>query len=86
MLEEGDMPRDVNTAGDKIQASITFVFIRVAEKHTGNRARREFVGGGGRGVGKTETTENTEFRIVRMTKKEGVEGCRVGVGFGGSNV
>jgi hypothetical protein len=71
MLREGDMPRDVNTAGDKIQASITFVFIGEAEKHIGNRARREFVGGGGRGVGKTETTEHMEFRIVRMTKMKG---------------
>ena len=86
MLEESDMPRNVNAAGDEIQASITFVFIRVTEKHTGNRARREFVGGGGRSVGKTETTENTEFRIARMTKKEGVERCRVGVGFGWSDV
>lgn len=61
------MPRDVNAAGDKIQASIAFVFIRVTEKHTGNRARRKFVGGGGRSVWKAETAKNTEFRIVRMT-------------------
>jgi hypothetical protein len=50
---KGDMPRDVNTTGNKIQTSISLVFIGIAKKYTRYRAWRKFTGGGRDGVGKT---------------------------------
>jgi hypothetical protein len=47
------MPRDVNTTENKIQTSISFVFIRIAKKYTRCRAWRKFIGEGREGVGKT---------------------------------
>jgi hypothetical protein len=52
-LRKSDMPRDVNTTEDKIQTSISLVFIRIAKKYTRYRAWRKFIGGGREGVGKT---------------------------------
>jgi hypothetical protein len=52
-LRKGDMPRDVNMTGNKIQTSISLVFIRIAKKDTRYRAWRKFIGGGRVGVGKT---------------------------------
>jgi hypothetical protein len=52
-LRKSDMPRDVNTTGNKIQTSISLVFIRIAKKYTRYRAWRKFIRRGREGVGKT---------------------------------
>jgi hypothetical protein len=52
-LTKGDMPRYVNTTGNKIHTSIALMFIRIAKKDTMYRAWRKFIGGGRVGVGKT---------------------------------
>jgi hypothetical protein len=45
-LRKSEMPRDVNTTGNKIQTAISFVFIRIAKKYTRYRAWRKFIRGG----------------------------------------
>jgi hypothetical protein len=47
------MPRDMNTARNKIQTTIALVVVRIAKKNTRNRTRRKFIGGGRVGIGKT---------------------------------
>jgi hypothetical protein len=47
------MPRDVNATGNKIQTSISLVFVRIAKKDTRYRAWRNFIGGVRVSVGKT---------------------------------
>ena len=73
MFREGDMSRNVNPTGDKIQAAIALVFVGVPEKNAGNRARRKLVWGGGGSIGKAETAEDSKLGIIGMTKEQGVE-------------
>jgi hypothetical protein len=52
-LRKGDMPRDMNMTGNKIQTSISLVFVRITKKDTRYRAWRKFIMGGRVCVGKT---------------------------------
>ena len=57
------------------------MLIGITKKNTRKRSRCEFIWGSGIGIGKTETTKNTKFRIIRIREKKGEIGSRVGIGF-----
>jgi hypothetical protein len=62
-----NMTRDDDSIGGRIKTSVSLVVSRITKEDAEGRARGKFVGSGGRQIGVTLTTKDTQIIVRRGT-------------------